>query len=64
MADRVFSTLAQWTSLDDQALAKAIVDCGAAKPDPKHAKNDVTKSPSQRAAASAAEYSSLSSRPR
>ena len=34
MADRVFSKLAQWTSLDDSALAKAIVDCGADAPDP------------------------------
>ncbi|HLX97395.1 MAG TPA: double-strand break repair helicase AddA, partial [Roseiarcus sp.] len=34
MADRVFTTLAEWTSLDDQALAKGIVDCGADKPDP------------------------------
>jgi ATP-dependent helicase/nuclease subunit A len=34
MADRVFSKLAQWTSLDDGALAKAIVECGADKPAP------------------------------
>jgi ATP-dependent helicase/nuclease subunit A len=34
MADRVFSKLAQWTSLSDSALAKAIVDCGAGAPDP------------------------------
>jgi len=34
MADRVFSKLAQWTSLSDEALAKAIVDCGADRPDP------------------------------
>jgi ATP-dependent helicase/nuclease subunit A len=33
MADRVFTKLAEWTSLDDAALAKAIVDCGADKPD-------------------------------
>ena len=33
MAERVFSKLAQWTSLDDRALAKAIVDCGADAPD-------------------------------
>ena len=33
MADRVFTTLARWTTLDDGALAKAIVDCGADKPD-------------------------------
>jgi ATP-dependent helicase/nuclease subunit A len=34
MADRVFSRLAQWTSLHDKDLAQAIVDCGAAAPDP------------------------------
>ena len=34
MADRVFSKLAQWTSLDDMALTQAIVDCGADAPDP------------------------------
>ena len=34
MADRVFSKLAQWTSLDDKALTQAIVDCGAAAPSP------------------------------
>jgi ATP-dependent helicase/nuclease subunit A len=34
MADRVFSKLAQWTSLDDHALMKAIIDCGASGPDP------------------------------
>ena len=34
MADRVFSKLAEWTSLSDDALAKAIVDCGADAPDP------------------------------
>jgi ATP-dependent helicase/nuclease subunit A len=34
MADRVFSKLAQWTSLDDKALTQAIVDCGAGAPDP------------------------------
>jgi ATP-dependent helicase/nuclease subunit A len=33
MADRVFSKLAQWTSLSDEALARAIVECGAEKPD-------------------------------
>jgi ATP-dependent helicase/nuclease subunit A len=32
MADRVFSKLAQWTSLDDRALTQAIVDCGASAP--------------------------------
>jgi hypothetical protein len=35
---------------------------GAAKPDPKHAKDDVTKSPEQRAAAAREEYSGMSSR--
>jgi ATP-dependent helicase/nuclease subunit A len=34
MAERVFSELARWTSLDDAALAKAIVDCGAPEPEP------------------------------
>jgi ATP-dependent helicase/nuclease subunit A len=34
MADRVFSKLALWTSLSDNALAKAIVDCGADAPGP------------------------------
>jgi ATP-dependent helicase/nuclease subunit A len=34
MADRVFSRLAQWTSLHDKALAQAIVDSGAGAPDP------------------------------
>jgi ATP-dependent helicase/nuclease subunit A len=34
MADRVFSKLALWTSLSDNALAKAIVDCGADAPSP------------------------------
>ena len=34
MADRVFSKLAQWTSLDDKALTQAIVDCGADPLDP------------------------------
>jgi ATP-dependent helicase/nuclease subunit A len=33
MADRVFGKLAQWTSLGDSALAKAIVDSGAGAPD-------------------------------
>ncbi len=35
---------------------------GAAKPDPRHAKDDVTKSPSERAAAAREEYSGMSSR--
>jgi ATP-dependent helicase/nuclease subunit A len=35
MADRVFSKLAQWTSLSDNALAKAIVDGGADAPSPR-----------------------------
>ena len=34
MADRVFSKLALWTSLSDNALAKAIVECGADAPNP------------------------------
>jgi ATP-dependent helicase/nuclease subunit A len=34
MADRVFSKLAQWTSLSDNALAKAIVESGADAPGP------------------------------
>jgi ATP-dependent helicase/nuclease subunit A len=34
MADRVFTKLAQWTSLDDKALTQAIVDCGASAPTP------------------------------
>jgi hypothetical protein len=33
---------------------------GAAKPDPRHAKDDVTKSPAERAAAERAEYSGMS----
>jgi ATP-dependent helicase/nuclease subunit A len=33
MADRVFSRLAQWTSLHDKALTQAIIDCGAGAPD-------------------------------
>jgi hypothetical protein len=35
---------------------------GAAKPDPKHAKDDVTKSPGERAAAAREDYSGMSSR--
>ncbi len=35
---------------------------GAAKPDPKHAKDDVTKSPAERAAAAREDYSGMSSR--
>jgi len=34
MSERVFGELARWTSLDDDALTKAIVDCGAPKPEP------------------------------
>jgi ATP-dependent helicase/nuclease subunit A len=34
MAERVFGELARWTRLDDDALAKAIVDCGAPAPEP------------------------------
>jgi hypothetical protein len=37
---------------------------GAAKPDARHAKDDVTKSPTERAAAARAEYSGMSSRDR
>jgi ATP-dependent helicase/nuclease subunit A len=35
MADRVFTKLAQWTSLSDSALAKAIVESGADAPSPR-----------------------------
>ena len=35
---------------------------GAAQPDPKHAKDDVTKSPAERAAAAREDYSGMSSR--
>jgi len=35
---------------------------GAAKPDPKHAKDDVTKSPAERATAAREDYSGMSSR--
>lgn len=34
MADRVFTRLALWTSLDDKALTQAIVECGASAPSP------------------------------
>ncbi len=34
MADRVFTRLAQWTSLNDSDLTKAILDCGADAPTP------------------------------
>ncbi len=34
MAERIFGQLAEWTSLGDDALAKAIVDCGAPAPGP------------------------------
>ena len=37
---------------------------GAAEPDPRHAKDDVTKSPSERAGAARAEYTGMSSRDR
>jgi hypothetical protein len=37
---------------------------GAAEPDPEHAKNDVTNSPSQRASAARQDYSGISSRDR
>ena len=35
---------------------------GAAEPDPKHAKDDVTKSPAERAAAAREDYSGMSRR--
>jgi ATP-dependent helicase/nuclease subunit A len=35
MAERIFGQLAGWTSLGDEALAKAIVDCGASAPEPR-----------------------------
>jgi ATP-dependent helicase/nuclease subunit A len=34
MANRIFRTLAEWTSLDDEALAAEIVACGADRPSP------------------------------
>ncbi len=34
MANRIFRTLAEWTSLDDEALTAAIVAAGAEKPGP------------------------------
>ena len=34
MAGRIFATLAEWTSLDDEALAARIVETGAARPGP------------------------------
>lgn len=37
---------------------------GAAEPDPRHVKDDVTKSPAERASASRVEYSAMSSRDR
>src|SRR5271170_4026815 len=33
MAERIFGQLAEWTRLGDDALSKAIVDCGATAPD-------------------------------
>ncbi len=33
MASRIFRTLSDWTSLDDEALTAAIVECGAGQPD-------------------------------
>src|SRR5450432_1090266 len=35
MAERVFSTLGHWVTLDDTALDAAIVDAGIARPEPK-----------------------------
>ncbi len=34
MAGRIFATLAEWTSLDDEALTAKIVETGAARPGP------------------------------
>ncbi len=34
MASRIFRTLSDWTSLDDEALTAAIVECGAGTPGP------------------------------
>src|SRR6185295_4358504 len=34
MAERVFSTLGHWITLDDEALDKAIVEIGIARPSP------------------------------
>jgi ATP-dependent helicase/nuclease subunit A len=34
MASRIFRTLSDWTSLDDEALTAAILECGAEKPGP------------------------------
>ncbi|HZZ62689.1 MAG TPA: double-strand break repair helicase AddA [Roseiarcus sp.] len=34
MASRIFRMLSDWTSLDDEELTAAIVECGAAKPGP------------------------------
>ncbi len=34
MAGRIFATLAEWTSLDDEALTARIVETGAARPGP------------------------------
>ncbi len=45
------------------ALDAAGTAGGAAEPDPRHAKDDVTKSKSERAKAATAEYSGMSSRP-
>ena len=46
------------------ALDAAATVGGAAEPDPRHAKDDVTKSPSERAGAARAEYSGMSSKDR
>ena len=46
------------------ALDAAGTAGGAAKPDPRHAKDDVTKPPEQRAAAARSEYSGMSGRKR
>ena len=38
MAGRIFGTLAEWATLDDEALTAAIVECGAGKPGPNELK--------------------------
>ena len=46
------------------ALDAAATVGGAAEPDPRHAKDDVTKKPAERAAAARADYSGMSSKDR
>ncbi len=38
MAGRIFEELAEWTSLDDETLAEAIVETGAGRPGPPDAR--------------------------